>query len=62
MTPGRYRIRGVSGKKPMKGEEAALERAVRGEVGARAAVGDGERRETRDAAALARRPALKRVR
>ena len=43
-------------------EEAALERAVRGEVGARAAVGDGERRETRDAAALARRPALKRVR
>ena len=33
----------------MKGEEAALERAVRGEVGARAAVGDGERRETRDA-------------
>ena len=46
----------------MKGEEAALERAVRGEVGARAAVGDGERREPRDAAALARRPALKRVR
>ncbi len=46
----------------MKGEEAALERAVRGEVGARAAVGDGERRETRDAAALASRPALKRVR
>ena len=46
----------------MKGEEAALERAVRGEVGARAAVGDGERHETRDAVALARRPALKRVR
>ena len=31
----------------MKGEDAALERAVRGDVGARAAVGDGERRETR---------------
>ena len=45
----------------MKGEAAALERAVRGEVGARAAVGDGERPEAR-AAALARRPALKRVR